>query len=296
MQRFFGRLAGRDRHADDDTLAYVEGRADDVVAARVRERLSDAPARLQDVESLRLTVSLLRSAGAARAPRSFALREAPAQAPQVDRPTLRSHAPALAAAAAVVAVGVLMIGDLAGALRQSAGAGQEWAGPLAALSAHGAPETEAMKAGGPVDAGPVDTLRVTIVVAASPPGSAAAPSAEAAPAIKAARAAVPAAAAAPEGADALQGGAAAAGAPEANSSQAAMAPNTGPAIPANAAPAGAPVPADPRLRLTSEPVAMEQEAVGGVAMPLWQVETGLIAAVVLLLGAWLALRRRGTPS
>jgi hypothetical protein len=300
MFRFLRGLAGRDKHADEATLAYIEGRADAVAAARVRERLAAAPAQREDVESLRATVSLLRSVASARAPRSFALREAPVPARASYRPACYTRAPAMAAAATVAVVGVLLIGDLAGALRQSGGAGREATQSLAAPDMQVAPEAAAMKADGPAaGGGPAETLKMALPPPAPASAAAAAPAATAATAGVAARAVAPSAAVTPEGTVASQAGrpgAAVTGAPEPAASKAAAGGPAAQADLANGTPASAPVAVEPGPGLASEPVAIEQEAGGGVALPLWQLEAGLVGAVVLLLAVWLALRRRRTPS
>ena len=111
-------LRGRD-HIDDSSMAYVEGRATDEERARVEIRMAADPAFARDLESLRQTVTLLRSVASVAAPRSFALSEAPVR-PRASRPRL-VMAPAAMAIVAAVGVALLAAGNISDVVRQSGG-------------------------------------------------------------------------------------------------------------------------------------------------------------------------------
>ncbi|MEX2377440.1 MAG: hypothetical protein WD848_05375 [Dehalococcoidia bacterium] len=114
------RIFRKNVNLDDSEMAYVEGRAADEESGRVRARLSKNTEEEWEVESLRDTVSLLRSVAPARAPRSFQLQEAPA--PAGRRAPRLAMAPAALAVAAALFVGALTAGDLTGAVNQGGGA------------------------------------------------------------------------------------------------------------------------------------------------------------------------------
>ena len=119
MKALWRRLFGRKDELDDATTAYIEGRASPAEVDAVRRELDVSPERGREIEELRQTVALMRSVETSPAPRSFAL--TPDMVPDQRMP-LRldlSYAPAAAAAVLVLAVGVLIAGDLADLLRQS---------------------------------------------------------------------------------------------------------------------------------------------------------------------------------
>ena len=119
MKALWRRLFGRKDELDDATTAYIEGRASPAEVDAVRRELDVSPERGREIEELRQTVDLMRSVESSPAPRSFAL--TPDMVPD-QRTPLRldlSYAPAAAAAVLVLAVGVLIAGDLADLLRQS---------------------------------------------------------------------------------------------------------------------------------------------------------------------------------
>ena len=119
MKALWRRLFGRKDELDDATTAYIEGRASPAEVDAVRRELDVSPERGREIEELRQTVDLMRSVESSPAPRSFAL--TPEMVPD-QRTPLRldlSYAPAAAAAVLVLAVGVLIAGDLADLLRQS---------------------------------------------------------------------------------------------------------------------------------------------------------------------------------
>ena len=119
MKALWRRLFGRKDELDDATTAYIEGRASPAEVDAVRRELDVSPERGREIEELRQTVDLMRSVETSPAPRSFAL--TPDMVPDQRMP-LRldlSYAPAAAAAVLVLAVGVLIAGDLADLLRQS---------------------------------------------------------------------------------------------------------------------------------------------------------------------------------
>ena len=123
MKALWRRLFGRKDELDDATTAYIEGRASPAEVDAVRRELDVSPERGREIEELRQTVALMRSVETPPAPRSFAL--TPDMVPE-QRTPLRldlSYAPAAAAAVLVLAVGVLMAGDLADLLKQSESGG-----------------------------------------------------------------------------------------------------------------------------------------------------------------------------
>ena len=125
MKALWRRLFGRKDELDDATTAYIEGRASPAEVDAVRRELDVSPERGREIEELRQTVDLMRSVESSPAPRSFAL--TPEMVPD-QRTPLRldlSYAPAAAAAVLVLAVGVLIAGDLADLLRQSESGGAE---------------------------------------------------------------------------------------------------------------------------------------------------------------------------
>ncbi len=125
MKALWRRLFGRKDDLDDATTAYIEGRANPAEFDAVQQELDESPERGRDIEELRQTVALLRSVETPPAPRSFAL--TPDMVPE-QRPPFRldlSYAPAAAAAALVLAVGVLIAGDLTDLVRQSESGGIE---------------------------------------------------------------------------------------------------------------------------------------------------------------------------
>ena len=125
MKALWRRLFGRKDELDDATTAYIEGRASPAEVDAVRRELDVSPEGGREIEELRQTVDLMRSVETPPAPRSFAL--TPDMVPE-QRTPLRldlSYAPAAAAAVLVLAVGVLMAGDLADLLKQSESGGVE---------------------------------------------------------------------------------------------------------------------------------------------------------------------------
>ena len=85
--------------------------------AELQARAESDPGLLDDLDSIRSTVALLRSVEPAKAPRSFALAEAPVQV-RVRRSRM-AMAPAVFAIAAAAAVGLLAVGNLTDVVRQS---------------------------------------------------------------------------------------------------------------------------------------------------------------------------------
>ena len=119
MMAMWRRLFGRKDELDDTTTAYIEGRASPAEVDAVRREIGESSERGRELEELRQTVALVRSVETPAAPRSFAL--TPDMVPE-QRTPLRldlSYAPAAAAAVLVLAVGVLIAGDLSGEFRQS---------------------------------------------------------------------------------------------------------------------------------------------------------------------------------
>ena len=119
MKALWRRLFGRKDDLDDATTAYIEGRATPAEVDAVRLEIDESPERERDIEELRQTVALLRSVETPPAPRSFAL--TPDMVPEQQRAWRLdlSYAPAAAAAVLIIAVGVLIAGDLTDLVRQS---------------------------------------------------------------------------------------------------------------------------------------------------------------------------------
>ena len=292
--RGWWRFRRRNPELDDLIAAYVEGRADAAGEARLRQQLAGDPARQADADSLRATVALLRTVASAEAPRSFALVESPAP---VRRPFIRYEwAPAMASAAAAVIVGLLVLGDVTGTLRQ-AGAPSLQAQPVSTQVAE-APLMFAAEAGAPAAGVPEVTVVTEAEVvqpeaAAEPPplmkAVEAAPAEEAlavpAPAQEAGLDAIEKAEAAPP--QALRGAAPEEG--EIEVQEAAEAP-----IPRPTPPPGARAPSE---AAAGGPAAEPAEEEQGFSLPVRQLEIGLgAAAAALAAGAWLLLRRRSRQS
>ena len=119
MKALWRRLFGRKDDLDDATTAYIEGRANPAELDAVRQGLAKSPEREREVEELRQTVALMRSVETPPAPRSFVL--TPDMVPEHQRAWRLdlSYAPAAAAAVLILAVGVLIAGDLTDLVRQS---------------------------------------------------------------------------------------------------------------------------------------------------------------------------------
>ncbi len=294
------KLMRRGGRLDEASQAYIEGRADASSTALIRQRLAASPEEREDIESLKATVSLLRSAAPVKAPRSFALREAPAQSPAVRRTPWYMQAPAMAAAVAVMVIGVFIAGDLTGALKQSGGrdtGSESSATSLAAPAPAGGPGPTGAAAlkldQSPLAEGPTGT--------AAPRAAAVAPSPEPAPSgAKALAPQTPGGAAAGSADQPPASEMGAASGAEATASSAAT------AAPGSAAPVSTPESyqqtaqdgaispvATGSARAPSEHVeAAGVREEGGLSLPLWQIEVGLAGAVAVLLAAWAWLRRR----
>ncbi len=113
------RLLRRKDYIDDSAAAYIEGRATERDEAELRARAEREPGLYDELDSIRSTVSLLRSIEPVSAPRSFALAEAPVQV-RVRRSRM-AMAPAAFAIAAAAVVGLLAVGSLADVVRQNDG-------------------------------------------------------------------------------------------------------------------------------------------------------------------------------
>ena len=144
MKALWRRLFGRKGDLDDATTAYIEGRASPAELDAVRQGLDESPERERDIEELRRTVALLRSVETPPAPRSFAL--TPDMVPEQQRAWRLdlSYAPAAAAAVLILAVGVLIAGDLTDLVRQSEmGAAESMSAPAQFADSEGAAEEQA---------------------------------------------------------------------------------------------------------------------------------------------------------
>ncbi len=314
------RLIGRDNEIDDETLAYVEGRSDADAEARVRASAA-AP---DEIESLKATVSLLRSVKSVQAPRSFALKHAPVPVRYV--PPWFMRAPAMGAAAAVFALAVLVVGDLTGALQQSGGTQGDLAGQsslqqaesdssgVTALKQAGSATLEVQATMVASDAASVqervDGGVTSIQVTAVPSDTVAIPARVAEPNIASSGVAEP-----EDATGAHESSSSLAGALDGSAPLPAM----GSVAPADAAVGTAnaeqlsvgakpgegfdlsvpdPDAADnlqpgdfgspPQLPAESSAVNVDN----GAQWPLWQTEAALAALAVVMLGAWLLLRRR----
>ena len=290
------RFRRRNTELDDLILAYVEGRTDAAEEARLQERFADEPEKRDDVDSLRATVALLHSVAPAKAPRSFALQESPAPLP---RPFIRHQwAPAMASAVAAAIVGLLVLGDVTGALTQT-GAPPARLEPVATVVVEapvlsGAQEIQVetvveKEAELPAAEAPV----MMQAVEAAPVEAAAAP--EEAPA-------APREAAPVEEADLSARGKGAAPPAEAFRAQtpdeAEAAVEEAAEVPEVLAAPSPPLPgaAAPRETVGGGPIP-EPAAEDGFSLPVRELEIAFGAAAVLLAaGAWLLLRRRGRRS
>lgn len=124
MMRFSFKL--RRRSPNDEVLsAYVDGLLYAPGRAEVDAQASVSPELSRRLDATRSTVDLLRSADPISAPRSFALTPAMAygSARTMERRGPSPMVPAFAAAAAALAVGLLLVGNLTGALIQTDRAG-----------------------------------------------------------------------------------------------------------------------------------------------------------------------------
>jgi hypothetical protein len=101
--------------------AYVDGALAEYARARIQGIEDGAPALRARRAGLQATVEALRSADVITAPRSFALSPATAygRASPIHGRGLSPLVPAVAAAAAALAVGVLLIGNATGSLTQT---------------------------------------------------------------------------------------------------------------------------------------------------------------------------------
>ena len=163
MKALWRRLFGRKDDLDDATTAYIEGRASPAELDAVRRDLDDSPERERDIEELRQTVALMRSVETPPAPRSFAL--TPDMVPEQRRP-LRldlSYAPAAAAAVLILAVGVLIAGDLTDLVRQSEMGGAESGEAQIAVFQEAAPATTATESATPAPAMQLKVIETVVV-------------------------------------------------------------------------------------------------------------------------------------
>ena len=272
------RFRRRNTELDDLISAYVEGRTEAAEEARLRQYLAEQPAKLDDIDSLRATVALLHTVTPAKAPRSFALQEAPEP---VSNPVIRYQwAPAMASAAAAVILGLLVLGDVTGMLTQT-----------------GAPPPAAQPASEQASAAPV--VSVTREVEAEPvmEMEAAPQPAEALLMMKAFEAAPAGADAAPEQAPAAEpGGETAlsrpAGAPE-EADAAVQEARRAPALGATPTPPALVAPAPGDAAMAAGGLVAEPAADDGLSLPVWQMEAAFGAAAVALAAvAWLLIRRR----
>jgi hypothetical protein len=266
------------------------------IEARAGRPAPDDASTSAEAESLRATVTLLRSVAPATAPRTFALtpEQATSRPPaRIYRPAWYMRAPALGAAAAVFALVFLVIGDVAGGLRQS-GPEPAQSGtasdafqaksatsgslepdvPAAELSLASTTPSDASLASRQPEAGGPAT-----VATASPAAGIAglAPSFESTPA--------------PD--STLAGTSIDSAVPVETPAGVAEASNTGTPEPFSTPPAdsleiatGPAGPAGPRGQDQAELAPGE----GGFAMPLWQIELALGLAAAGLAGAWAFMR------
>ena len=163
MKALWRRLFGRRDDLDDATTAYIEGRAGPAELDAVRRQLAESPERERDVEELRQTVALMRSVETPPAPRSFAL--TPDMVPEQRRP-LRldlSYAAAAAAAVLILAVGVLIAGDLTDLVRQSEMGGAESGEAQIAVFQEAAPATTATGTATPAPAMQLKVIETVVV-------------------------------------------------------------------------------------------------------------------------------------
>ena len=149
---------------DDATTAYIEGRASPAEFDAVSRDLGESAERERDIEELRRTVALLRSVETPPAPRSFAL--TPDMVPQQQRAWRLdlSYAPAAAAAVLILAIGVLIAGDLTDLFRQSElGAVAESAVEMAAVQQESAPAKPAAATAAPAPAMQMKVVETVVV-------------------------------------------------------------------------------------------------------------------------------------
>ena len=314
------RLLGRKEHIDDAASAYIEGRATASDEAELQRRAALEPGLMDDLASIRATVSLLRSVETVRAPRSFALAEAPVQV-KVRRQRL-AMAPAVFAIAAAAIVGLLAVGNLADVVHQD-GISSSDSSATRAVSQESAGATGGMDGGVASDdasglaemTGPATDSDVTLSAGSSadsvqePESGATAPSfALATPTpLATAMAAVPIAPdselgtaagdrteAALDGADtdtAYQNDEGLPPEPE-DDTTAKLVPSPLPeatiALAAGSGESAATVIEEPNI---SEPVVSDDR---GISLPLWQLQLGFSTLAVLMAGAWFALQRKLT--
>lgn len=119
------RLFHRKDHIGDSATAYIEGRMTASEQAEIESRLATEPGLQDELNSLKATVSLLRSIEPAKAPRSFALAEAPVRAPRRKARHRLAMAPAVLAIAAAAGVGLLAVGNLADVVSQSGSSSED---------------------------------------------------------------------------------------------------------------------------------------------------------------------------
>ena len=163
MKALWRRLFGRKDDLDDATTAYIEGRASPAELDAVRRDLDESPERERDVEELRQTVALMRSVETPPAPRSFAL--TPDMVPEQQRAWRLdlSYAPAAAAAVLILAVGVLIAGDLTDLVRQSEMGAVESGEAQIAVFQEAAPATTATGTATPAPAMQLKVIETVVV-------------------------------------------------------------------------------------------------------------------------------------
>lgn len=314
------RLLRRKDYIDDAATAYIEGRATDRDEMALRDSEAREPGLRADLESIRSTVSLLRSVEPARAPRSFALTHAPAPVRRSSRPRL-AMAPAVFAIAAAATVGLLAVGNLANVVHQSDGTSEsrstsnssaELTVTVSGLGGDGVgmqgPEGVPGSPGQPgaeSSALSADTARIAVATATPAAAQAtgtAAPLSTSTPFIEDQLSAVDPDAPAPDASGgygiAREGtvpgleqdaGTATKGLDEPQS----LPQTTAIAVPGNAGgfdlltlEAGEPQ--------GGSPLTLREPGESGFALPLWQLQVGFAALAVLMAGAWVLLQRRLT--
>lgn len=250
------RLFRRQEQIDDSATAYIEGRATAADEARLRERASRETGLTEELDSIRDTVSLLRSIEPARAPRSFALSYAPARVKPQSRSHRMAFAPAALAVMAAAGVGLLAAGNVADVVQQS-GSGSENKTELSSTFETGV-------------AGTPGTSEITGMLPEKEDGTAGEP--DEAPPL--ATGGIPAPQPTSEPAFAPEIGR--------NSADGTMAADTGEF-------------GEAQITAIEDRVASTTDD-GAVSLPVWQLQASLAALAVILAALWLYLRRKASSA
>jgi ferric-dicitrate binding protein FerR (iron transport regulator) len=273
------RLFRRKDHIDDTATAYIEGRMTASDMAEIESRMAERPGLREELDSLKATVSLLRSIEPVRAPRSFALSHAPVTAPK--RAGFRlAMAPAVIAIVAAAGVGMLAVGSLADVVSQSGSSND--ASETASFERNGMSESQ-------IEA---QTGFAADTATTSPPlpSSTATPVPAGTPALSDGFAPVPEATETVTDSDIFGTGINSIEAPDLSDAQR----NTGDAGLAASTGEDSELKSSQELDNAFAPPASQANGDDGLSLPLWQLEVALAALAGMMAATWAIMRRRAS--